>query len=117
MITYQIYDDTNELLAEIYCNNGKYTSKIIKHPSRLMLFASIEAGKTRVTFEGDPNPSSSALEGFLSDRVLPEGRMYLKEEMERHGLYTYDWRELIKLNKGKTVSDDLYIEVIEDEHL
>lgn len=114
MTTYQIYSKDDELLAEIYCNTNVYTSKIIKHPSHLVLFASIEPGCTRVKFEGDPNPSSKALENFLADRVLPQNRMFLKEEMERNGIYHYDWRELIKLNKGKTVQDDLYIEVIED---
>lgn len=112
MITYQIYNDKDELLAEIYYD-GKYTSRIIKHPSNLVLFASIVDGSDKVLFEGDSNPSSQALEGFLSDRVLPESRMFLKDELRRNNIYKYSWQELIKLNHGKTVYDNLHIEVIE----
>lgn len=35
----------------------------------------------------------------------------LKEILEKNNIYKYDWRVLIKLNKGRTVSDNYRVEV------
>ena len=42
---------------------------------------------------------------FLEDRVLPPSRQNLKPELEEHGIYRYDWRDLIILNRGRVVDD------------
>lgn len=44
---------------------------------------------------------------FLEDRVLPPSRQRIKQELENHGIYRYDWRDLIELNRGR-VADDPY---------
>ena len=109
MTTYQIWHDrTNEHIADLYYENGTYRAKLYKFSGGIpTLFGFPEAG-TR------PDPPSECIEHFLEDRVIPPNRDMLKHILEQNGIYEYDWRVLIKLNKGRT-TDDLYrIEVIED---
>lgn len=113
MTTYKIYDDTTkDLLAIIRYDGKQYTSEMVKHPCKMMLFASLT--NKGVIWEGDPNPVSEVLENFLSDRVLPPNRMFIEKSLAEVGLYRYDWKEMIKLNHGRTVSDPYSVEVIEE---
>ena len=49
---------------------------------------------------------------FLEDRVLPPSRQNLKPELEEHGIYRYDWRDLIILNRGRVVDDPYEVLVV-----
>lgn len=56
--------------------------------------------------------TSEKLERFLKSRVLPN-RPTVKMELNRHNL-KYNWREMIKLNSGRVMTDDFYVLVEEN---
>lgn len=58
---------------------------------------------------------SDFLEYYLSDRVIPPNRDLLKQTLEAAGIYEYDWRVLIRLNHGRTIEDDNWVEVVESD--
>lgn len=111
MTTYEIWDDrTNEHIADIYYKDNNYTAKLNKFTGYLpVLFGFPIAGT-------NTNPTSDAIENFLKDRVIPSNRDMLKEILHQNNIYEYDWKELIKLNKGKTTDDFFRIEVIESDN-
>lgn len=43
--------------------------------------------------------------GFLEDRVIPPTRQLIRSSLEEVGLYTYDWRDMILFNRGRTTND------------
>ena len=55
--------------------------------------------------------SSEALMTFLQDRVLPTNRMFIQEELSERNLDPKDWITRLKLNQGKTYTDDVYITI------
>lgn len=107
MITYQIWDKNNHI-ADIYYDNKVYRAKILDRQALLpVLFGFPDNGSTE-------NPQSIHIENFLKLRVIPQNRDYLKEILAQNNMYEYDWKELIKLNKGMTTDDPYRIEVIEE---
>ena len=48
---------------------------------------------------------------FLQDRVLPTNRMFIQEELSERNLDPKDWIARLKLNQGKTYTDDFYITI------
>lgn len=104
-----IADDTNELVANIYYDESANTySAELKHIVWDLppLFGFPEVGSC-------PNPCSWAIENFLKSRVIPPNRDGLKYILQQNGIYEYDWKVLIKLNKGRSVDDGLRVEVVE----
>ena len=57
--------------------------------------------------------TSDRLQSFLSGRVLPN-RVSVSDELQSKGL-EYNWREMIKLNSGRVITDDFYILTSENE--
>ena len=107
-LAYQIYNDTNNnLIANIYIENNVYTADLVSTEKPLpILFGFPEMGSR-------PNPKSEYIENFLADRVIPSNRQNIKQLLEMNGLSEYDWRELIKLNKGRTTDDCYRVETVE----
>lgn len=108
-IVYRIYDDiTNELIADIYFNDNtnEYRADLIKKSGYIPTLFGFPISGSR------PNPKSEYIEAFLSSRVIPSNRDYIKEILQANNLYEYDWRELIKLNKGRTTDDGYRVEVV-----
>lgn len=109
-LAYKIYDDTsNSLIANIYYTQetNTYRADLIKRDGYIpLLFGFPEIGSR-------PNPESQYIENFLSARVIPPNRDFLKEILHLNNLYEYDWKELIKLNKGRTTDDGFRVEVVE----
>lgn len=85
-------------------NIGRYYSGI---NIQYLLCLAFQSGGSR------PNPDSKVIEAFLKDRVIPENRDYLKHILEANGIYEYNWKELIKLNKGRTTDDPYRVETHE----
>lgn len=56
-----------------------------------------------------PNPSSECIEAFLKSRVVPPTRMFIRETLQNMGIWEYDWRVLIALNKGDIGTDSFRI--------
>lgn len=115
---YKIYNDNNgNHVATIYYNQrtNLYDSEVLIKNESPILFAKCEYG---VHWGEMPHPPQECIENWLKDRVIPENRQNIKELLERYGLYEYDWRVLIKLNHGRSVTDYYSVEVEEiDEDL
>lgn len=112
---YTIYnDETNNRVAEIYydISSKEFTSKLLIAEEAPFIFSNfsetIEGG---IDVGGCPNPESDVLEVWLKDRVIPENRDLIKETLRKVGIHEYNWREMIKLNLGKSVSDMFSVEV------
>lgn len=112
---YKAYTIVNDLEGELEVADLYYDTESREYSYDLK----VPEGDTRLPFmfgcralngKEIMHPDSEMLEYWLSDRVLPPNRMFLQEALEANGLYEYDWRKMIKLNKGKTVSD--YFSVI-----
>lgn len=110
------YYPTNRHLANIYYDKDldKYEAEIVdydfdNYPS---IFWKVSDGFTHINQKGKPHPESQYILNFLRDRVIPENRDNIKELLLQNGLYEYDWRELIKLNHGKTVDDEFSVEYV-----
>ena len=114
MEIYKIYNDIdNRHLANIIYNSqtSEFTSEVFPGYEELLIFSKFNFGA--IQWGAEPHPESVYLENWLKDRVVPENRQMLKEILAKRGIYEYDWRVLIKLNKGKTVSDTYRVEVEE----
>lgn len=112
---YRIYnDDIGKQVATIYYDRGTkhYSSEVLVKESSPILFARCDGG---IHWGECPNPPEWCIENWLKGRVIPENRMMLKEVLLAHGIHKYDWRVLIKLNHGRTVSDPFSVEVEEFE--
>lgn len=109
VLTYRIYDDTsNSLIANIYytAETNYYRADLIKRDGHIPLLFGFPISGSR------PNPKSEYIEAFLSSRVIPENRDCLKEILQANNIYEYNWKELIKLNKGRTTDDTYRVEVV-----
>lgn len=115
---YRIYNDNNgNHVATIYYNQrtGLYDSKVLIKEESPILFARCEGG---VHWGEMEHPPQECIEFWLKDRVIPENRQGLKEALAHYGIYEYNWRAMIKLNHGRSVSDYYSVEVEEiDEEL
>lgn len=112
---YTIYnDDTNNRVAEIYYDiaSGVYTSELFIADEAPFVFSNFsETAEGGIDVGGCPHPDSDVLEFWLKDRVIPENRDLIKETLRKVGIHEYNWREMIKLNLGKSVSDMFSVEV------
>ena len=99
-IKYNIYNSKDELVATIHdkSHDNKvdmslevFTDNIKNLPFILQL----------------KDITSDRLQSFLSGRVLPN-RVSVSDELQSKGL-EYNWREMIKLNSGRVITDDFYI--------
>ena len=61
------------------------------------------------------NLDSDYLEFYLSERVIPPNRDLLKETLEASGIYEYDWRVLIRLNHGRVIDDENWVDIEESD--
>lgn len=61
------------------------------------------------------NLDSDYLEFYLSERVIPPNRDLLKETLEAAGIYEYDWRVLIRLNHGRVIDDENWVDIEESD--
>ena len=61
------------------------------------------------------NLDSDYLEFYLSERVIPPNRDLLKETLEAAGIYEYDWRVLIRLNHGRVIDDENWVDIDEND--
>lgn len=109
-LKYQVYNDrTDKLIADIF-----YDSETNTYDADLKYYSwDIPILFGRPPFEPTPNPESEYIENFLASRVLPPNRQLIKEMLAETGLYEYDWKEMIKLNKGRSVEDWFRVETIE----
>ena len=105
-IKYNIYNSEDELVATIHDNSigsnidmslEVFTDNIKNLPFILQL----------------KDITSDRLQSFLSGRVLPN-RVSVSDELQSKGL-EYNWREMIKLNIGRVLTDDFYILTSENE--
>ena len=99
-IKYNIYNSKDELVATIHDNSigsnidmslEVFTDNIKNLPFILQI----------------KDISSEGLQKFLKGRVLPN-RPSVEEELQSIGL-EYNWREMIKLNSGRVLTDEFYI--------
>ena len=107
---YSIYEElTGSLVADIYYDKetDKYRAVLLWHEYPIPIMFGFPEWGSR------PNPDSKVIEAFLKDRVIPENRDYLKHILEANGIYEYNWKELIKLNKGRTTDDPYRVETHE----
>lgn len=114
MEIYKIYsDDIGKHVATITYDNKtrQFTSELLDKENSPILFGKFINDK--FIFGAEPNPKSEYLEIWLKDRVVPENRDMLKETLASMGIYEYNWRELIKLNHGRSVTDWFSVEVEE----
>ena len=114
MEIYKIYNDkTSKHIASIIYNpqTNEYTSEVFPGYEEMMIFSKFNYGD--IQWGAEPHPESKSLEFWLSDRVIPPNRDMLKETLARMGIYEYDWKVLIKLNHGRSVSDWYSVEVEE----
>ncbi len=56
-----------------------------------------------------PLSKEQALEFFLDDRVIPETRIGLQEELNRVGIPYFDMDMIIRYNCGCSIQDDYWI--------
>lgn len=105
-IKYNIYNSKDELVATIHDNSigsnidmslDVFTDNTKKLPFLLQI----------------KDLSSEGLQKFLKGRILPN-RPSVEEELQSMGL-GYNWREMIKLNSGRVITDDFYILTSENE--
>lgn len=109
MVTYQIWNDkTNKHIADLYYQDNKYSAKLLVFNGCIPVLFGFPVGGSIL------NPTSDAIENFLRDRVIPLNRDMLEEILHQNNIGKYDWKELIKLNKGKTTDDFYRIEVIDN---
>lgn len=109
--------DKNKYWCEILSDGKKYPDSIPYH-FKYRLDGSYENFLNNLKTGWTPpddlsNLDSEILEWWLSERVIPPNRDLLKETLEAAGIYEYDWRVLIRLNQGKTIDDDYWVEVSE----
>ena len=99
-------DVTEELVAHIYIDDRtqQYSAELISKTDRPYIFG-IEALGIII-----PNPKHGVILRFLQNRVVQPNRQYLSEILESAGMSEYNWRELIKLNKGRRTSDPYRVE-------
>lgn len=99
-IKYNIYNSEDELVATIHDNSigsnidmslEVFTDNTKKLPFLLQI----------------KDISSEGLQKFLKGRVLPN-RPSVEEELQSIGL-EYNWKEMIKLNSGRVLTDEFYI--------
>ncbi len=112
---YRIYnDDTKNKVAEIYydVDTNTFTSELFIADEAPFLFSNFSTtSPIGVDIGGCPHPKSEYLEFWLKDRVIPENRQMIKEILQKVGLHEYNWKEMIKLNHGRSVSDMYSVEV------
>ncbi len=112
---YNIFNDNthNHVATIIYDRETKeYTSELIIGDEAPILWAELNKG---IHWGKCTNPEPKYMEAWLKDRVIPENRDMLKDILIKNGVYEYNWRELIKLNHGRTVSDYYSVDVEERE--
>lgn len=99
-------DVTEEIVAHIYFEERtqQYSAELISKTDRPYIFG-IEALGIII-----PNPTHDVILSFLQNRVIPPNRQCLSEILESVGMKEYNWRELIKLNKGRRTSDPYRVE-------
>ena len=97
---------TEELVAHIYFEERtqQYSAELISKTDRTYIFG-IEALGIII-----PNPKHDVIIRFLKDRVVPQYRYGLSETLDKAGVANYNWKELIKLNKGINNEDRYRVE-------
>lgn len=111
---YKIINDTihKHVASIIYdSKTNKFTGKLIDTKNCPFVFDKPTDGFGKIIPGGNPHPDSICLLHWLEDRVIPPNRDMLKEMLIAHNLEKWDWREMIKLNKGRTTSDYFSVEV------
>lgn len=108
MVVYKVYNDKTDIhIADIYYKDNVYKARLLNKDGVIpTVFGFPILGSVE-------EPESECLEAFLSSRVIPWNRDNLQHILEVNGVYEYDWKHLIKLNKGRTVEDCFRIEVVE----
>lgn len=105
-VNYHFIDtDSRQLKFTISLVNGKYgcTRHIYSENPSIELFG----------LGGTAKPSSATCELCLASRVIPRNRQNIDELLASANISYYSWQQLIKINKGRIISDNL--EVIIDE--
>lgn len=112
---YTIYNDnTKNKVAIIFYDrdNDTFDSELLLAEEAPFLWSCFSSeSETGMKIGGCPHPEPQYLEFWLKDRVIPENRQLLKETLQKVGLFEYNWREMIKLNHGRSVSDEFSVEV------
>ena len=105
MIKFRVYSQTDELIAII---------QQIKPTKQYSLEFIVPTLSERPVLLQYKEITSQMLEYFLHNRVLPLSRSYVSEKIKSLGI-TDDTClvEMIKLNSGRTLTDDFYI-LVED---
>lgn len=105
-VKYNIYNSKDELVATIH--DKSHDNKV---DMSLEVFTDNPKNLPFVLQLKDI--TSDRLQSFLSGRVLPN-RVSVSDELQSKGL-EYNWREMIKLNSGRVITDDFYILTSENE--
>lgn len=105
-VKYNIYNSNDELVATIHDRSeGSKTDMSLEiHTDDIKQLPFILQLR---------DISSEILLKFLKGRVLPN-RVSVSEELHNRGL-EYNWREMIKLNNGRTLTDNFYILIHDNE--
>ena len=102
-LAYRIYNDiTGQLVANLYLDSDTnvYSAELLQRSTSVpVMFLDLLHGGF------DPSPSSQAIEAFLKSRVLPPNRQNIQQLLEQEGMHEYNWKEMIKLNQGRSVED------------
>ena len=114
-LAFEVYNDyTSKHIFDIYEdeNTKEFSVRIIEKTGLPTLLCIIDWENAKVIQAARPNPDSECILAWLQDRVIPENRDYLKEILLANGLTEYNWRELIKLNHGRTTDDTFRVETV-----
>lgn len=106
MLSYRIINIANDdIIADIYYDvaTQEYSADLISHSIDLPVMFGFPVSGTV------PNPSSECIEAFLKSRVVPPTRMFIRETLQNMGIWEYDWRVLIALNKGDIGTDSFRV--------
>lgn len=105
-VEYNIYNKDDRFIGTIKesCSDNSTGSDNREYT---LILAGSESDLPIVLYEKLPNILSKDLEQFLKERVNPK-RVSVVNALHEIGL-EYDWREMIKLNSGRVMTDDFYI--------
>lgn len=104
-VKYNIYNSKDELVATIH--DKSYDNKV-----DMSLEVFTDNLKNLPFLLQLKDITSDRLQSFLSGRVLPN-RVSVSDELQSKGL-EYNWREMIKLNSGRVLTDGFYILINEN---